>query len=129
MDLSDTKRQLLLGAINPNMLQYHLILYLIYSLCWCQEGMIILERSVNMLPQKVWDPFYLAEIIIKPVNTIVNSLLNMRREYYTHHRMNAKLIQKKIIILRFVILEEYFKALSFIQNAPGCIIQFHDGLK
>lgn len=128
MDHTKTRKQLLLYNISKYMLSYHLILYLIHSIYWYEEGITLLENSIFTLPERVWIDDYLAEIIIKPVNTIVSAIINMRSMSFDDSlkKSESKCLlkpHKSTLIIRFTILKEYFKALALIQKAPDCKLE------
>ena len=130
MNHTTTRKQLILGGIAKDMLSYHIILYLIYSICWCEEGITLLENCIYQLPERVWIDNYLAEIIIKPVNTIVQAIMSMRNLAFksssqSEETKDRELIKphKSALIIRYTILYEYFKALLLMHKAPDCHLQ------
>ena len=66
-----------------NSVEVHVIYALIYTLCTNQEGLIFFKQYLLCDDQQVFEPYFIAQYLFVPMNTIVKSslLLWMMNKY------------------------------------------------
>ena len=96
------KRHIIWGS-----LEVHVVYALIYTMCTNRKGLRLLKTYLAGKNQQVFDPYFIAQYLLAPVNTIVtNTLLPwMLKEYkgITGNRMHGWKI-KAPVFLRYTLL-------------------------
>jgi len=90
-------------------LEVHVVYALIYTMCTNKKGLLLLKTYLTGKNHQVFDPFFIAQYLLAPVNTIVTSTLLpwMLREYQGHggNKMSAWKIKAPIYLKYTLLLE------------------------
>ena len=90
-------------------LEVHVVYALVYIMCTNKKGLLLLKTYLTGKNHQVFDPFFIAQYLLAPVNTIDTKTLLpwMLREYqgYKGNKMNGWKI-KAPVYLRYALLSE-----------------------
>ena len=92
-----------------NSVEVHAIYALIYLLCTNKDGIILFRQYLSCQDQQVFEPYFIAQYLLVPVNTIVKSSLLpwMMKAYLKHKELKFRARNIKAeVFLKYTVLTD-----------------------